>query len=272
MLYWLTTNLWTTGQGLITRQADAEAAAAGEEELSHSAERRLRRRNGATRRKRLPRSRLRRNPDAGAQGGSEEKGSRRMSEGISVEMTGETVGEAKWAAVRELERMHPGLDKAAVRFQVVTEGERGLLGVGYEPARVVASLARKRRRPAGSWNRPAATAKATTPARLREVVERIAQRNRRAVHRRDRGERGRDPRRLRRPRPRDADRPSRPDDRRDPVPRQRDSLPRPVRGAQAGDRRCGRLPRPPPGDPRRARTSAWQSRRPRPGSAWSSSR
>jgi predicted RNA-binding protein Jag len=62
-----------------------------------------------------------------------------MSE-ISVEMTGETVGEAKWAAVRELERMHPGLDKAAVRFQVVTEGERGLLGVGYEPARVVASL------------------------------------------------------------------------------------------------------------------------------------
>ncbi len=55
-------------------------------------------------------------------------------------MTGETVGEAKWAALRELERMRPGLDKAAVRFQVVTEGERGLLGVGYEPARVVATV------------------------------------------------------------------------------------------------------------------------------------
>ena len=57
-----------------------------------------------------------------------------------VEATGETVGEAKWAALRELEKLHPGLDKAAVRFQVVSEGERGLLGVGYAPARVVASI------------------------------------------------------------------------------------------------------------------------------------
>ena len=59
---------------------------------------------------------------------------------LQVETTGETVGEAKWAALRELERLHPGLDKAAVRFQVVSEGERGLLGVGYAPARVIASL------------------------------------------------------------------------------------------------------------------------------------
>jgi spoIIIJ-associated protein len=57
-----------------------------------------------------------------------------------VEATGETVGEAKWAALRELERRHPGLDKAAVQFEVVAEGERGILGVGYEPARVVAHL------------------------------------------------------------------------------------------------------------------------------------
>jgi spoIIIJ-associated protein len=61
-------------------------------------------------------------------------------EGRSVEATGETVGEAKWAALRELERMYPGLDKSAVRFHVVSEGERGLLGVGYSPARVVASV------------------------------------------------------------------------------------------------------------------------------------
>jgi spoIIIJ-associated protein len=58
----------------------------------------------------------------------------------TVEATGETVGEAKWAALRELEQRHPGLDKAAVQFEVVSEGERGLLGVGYSPARVVASL------------------------------------------------------------------------------------------------------------------------------------
>ena len=99
-----------------------------------------------------------------------------MSE-LSVEMTGETVGEAKWAALRELERMRPGLDKAAVRFQVVTEGERGLLGVGYEPARVVASIERasrtatRRRRPSP---RSRARARARTRRRLREVVERIA--------------------------------------------------------------------------------------------------
>jgi spoIIIJ-associated protein len=59
---------------------------------------------------------------------------------LQVETTGETVGEAKWAALRELERLHPGLDKSAVRFQVVSEGERGLLGVGYAPARVIAVL------------------------------------------------------------------------------------------------------------------------------------
>jgi spoIIIJ-associated protein len=90
---------------------------------------------------------------------------------LSVEVTGETVGEAKWAALRELERMQPGLEKTAVRFQVVTEGERGLLGVGYEPARVIATVA------AGE-----APVRAAAPqrdesedaARLREVVERIA--------------------------------------------------------------------------------------------------
>jgi spoIIIJ-associated protein len=58
---------------------------------------------------------------------------------ISVEMTGETVGEAKWSAVRELQRRVPGLDRDAITFQVVTEGERGLLGVGYTPASVIAS-------------------------------------------------------------------------------------------------------------------------------------
>ena len=96
-----------------------------------------------------------------------------MSE-IDVEMTGETVGEAKWAALRELERMRPGLDKEAVRFQVVTEGERGLLGVGYEPARVIASVAEGSapvREPHAPTTREGESSDA---ARLREVVERIA--------------------------------------------------------------------------------------------------
>jgi spoIIIJ-associated protein len=59
---------------------------------------------------------------------------------LQIEATGETVGEAKWSALRELERQRPGLDKGAVRFQVVTEGERGLLGVGFAPARVIATV------------------------------------------------------------------------------------------------------------------------------------
>ena len=73
-----------------------------------------------------------------------------MSAGpLQVEATGETVGEAKWAALRELEKLLPGLDKSAVQFQVVSEGERGLLGVGYSPARVIAID-----RSDARWSRP----------------------------------------------------------------------------------------------------------------------
>jgi spoIIIJ-associated protein len=90
---------------------------------------------------------------------------------VSVESTGETVGEAKWAALRELERKRPGLDKAAVRFQVVSEGERGLLGVGYEPARVVASVEDDGLAAAA----PAAPAgdESEDGGRLRELVQRV---------------------------------------------------------------------------------------------------
>jgi spoIIIJ-associated protein len=59
---------------------------------------------------------------------------------VSVEATGETVGEAKWAALRELGSLVPDLDRDSVEFQVVSEGERGLLGVGFSPARVIASV------------------------------------------------------------------------------------------------------------------------------------
>jgi spoIIIJ-associated protein len=64
-----------------------------------------------------------------------------VTEDLFVEATGETVGEAKWAALRQLERQRPGIDRNTVRFEVVSEGERGLLGVGYAPARVVATAA-----------------------------------------------------------------------------------------------------------------------------------
>ena len=95
-----------------------------------------------------------------------------MSPEVSVEASGETVGEAKWAALRELERKRPGLDKASVRFQVVSEGERGLLGVGYEPARVIASCDDDgAAEPIASVPREGESADAT---QLREIVGRIA--------------------------------------------------------------------------------------------------
>jgi spoIIIJ-associated protein len=86
---------------------------------------------------------------------------------VSVEATGETVGEAKWAALRELESLVPHLDRDSVDFQVVSEGERGLLGVGFAPAHVIASI------PAdavGGAEPDAAGEGATGP---REIVERI---------------------------------------------------------------------------------------------------
>lgn len=73
-----------------------------------------------------------------------------MSDELSVEATGETVGEAKWSALRDLERLAPGIDRETVRFQVVSEGERGLLGVGYTPARVVATVQRPAEPAAGA--------------------------------------------------------------------------------------------------------------------------
>lgn len=91
-----------------------------------------------------------------------------------AEGTGETVGEAKWAALRELERRFPGVDKAVVRFAVVSEGERGLLGVGYAPARVIASLdeAVVPERPHATET-PAPHAPGSPPARLQELLERV---------------------------------------------------------------------------------------------------
>ena len=91
-----------------------------------------------------------------------------MSE--EVEATGETVGEAKWSALRELERRFPGLDKADVTFEILAEGERGLLGVGYAPARVVARLA-ETTRPAGVKAQEAHPP-GSPAARLQELVAR----------------------------------------------------------------------------------------------------
>ena len=89
-----------------------------------------------------------------------------MTDELRVEATGETVGEAKWHALRDLERLRPALDKSAVRFEVLAEGERGLLGVGYAPARVVAVVS-------GESAPPAAPDDSPSVARVREILERV---------------------------------------------------------------------------------------------------
>jgi spoIIIJ-associated protein len=93
-----------------------------------------------------------------------------VSEAFTVEATGETVGEAKWAALRELERLHPAIDKSSVQFEVISEGERGLLGVGYAPARVIATAA------ASESNGDAVAApldESDLAADVRSIVERV---------------------------------------------------------------------------------------------------
>jgi spoIIIJ-associated protein len=92
---------------------------------------------------------------------------------LQVETTGETVGEAKWSALRELERQRPGLDKAAVRFQVVSEGERGLLGVGFTPARVIATVSADAVAPPSPA--PAPADESDLCAEARELVQRIVE-------------------------------------------------------------------------------------------------
>jgi spoIIIJ-associated protein len=92
-----------------------------------------------------------------------------VSKELSVEATGETVGEAKWKALRDLERLAPGLDRGSVRFQVVSEGERGLLGVGFTPALVVASTD-SAAKPNASVPRPDESDEA---AHIRGLVERV---------------------------------------------------------------------------------------------------
>ena len=94
-----------------------------------------------------------------------------MNEALTVETTGETVGEAKWAALRELERLDPAVDKATVRFEVVTEGERGLLGVGYAPARVIATAEALSGEPPTSAG---PREEADLASDVRSLVERIA--------------------------------------------------------------------------------------------------
>lgn len=57
---------------------------------------------------------------------------------VRAEQEGASVAEAKARAIEEIRRQAPGIAEDEIAIQVVDEGERGLLGIGTKPARVVA--------------------------------------------------------------------------------------------------------------------------------------
>jgi spoIIIJ-associated protein len=104
------------------------------------------------------------------------------SEHVEAEGAGETVGEARWAALRELERLAPGLDRESVEYVVVSEGQRGLMGLGREPAKVLARAERPPAPPTAAVATANAAVEAQTQptddlsedaARVHELVARI---------------------------------------------------------------------------------------------------
>ncbi len=171
LLYWVTTNLWTVGQGLVTRRMMPKPVAPPKRS-SRTPAQDAPAPAPATAKAAVPASSSgsRRSPAAQeARPADPAMTSEELPLGPDqVEGTGETVGEAKWAALRELERRHPGIEKSQVRFQVVSEGERGLLGVGFTPARVIAELSGQAPKAA----KPRVEEEPGTPsAQLRELVE-----------------------------------------------------------------------------------------------------
>jgi spoIIIJ-associated protein len=59
---------------------------------------------------------------------------------VRTEAEGETVGEARYNALRALRDERPDLAEADVDFEVLSEGRRTMLGRVTEPARVVATV------------------------------------------------------------------------------------------------------------------------------------
>ena len=141
VLYWMTTNLWTVGQGLVTRRLVPEGRAAADRS-SRTSEASPGGGTGAEEtaeagRARRPRRDGRRRGAAAAPppGEAEEESAPQMSaRGRAVGRgerrdgrRGEVAGAAGARAAA------PGIDKSRVRFQVVSEGERGCSASATRP-------------------------------------------------------------------------------------------------------------------------------------------
>lgn len=153
------------------------------------------------------------------------------------EFTGKSVEEALRNA-----REAFGAELNDLDFEILTPGSRGVLGMGAEPARIVAAPLAELG--GAAPKREAAAAQPLPPAPPREDRPRFGDRDRDRGPRREGGDRDRGPRRDggdrdRGPRPEDRDRRPRPEGDRDRGPRP--DGPRPVM-AEAGPR--GEAPRP----------------------------
>ena len=252
LIYWMTTNLWTVGQGIITRRMVPKPAPA-----------RSARRGRRRRRSRRPSNgdgagpaevhcfRLRAVPvdnpgPAAPREAEEEAGRPPVSEPLTVEATGETVGEAKWQALRELERWRPGSTRrpSASRWSPRASADCSASATrlpgwwrsvdapaGLRPR--LSPAVRRRTRASSpptcaSCSRGSPTA-STSDCRVEIVEDEEAVTGSLAGD--DLGP---------------ADRPPRPDDRRDPVPGERDRLPHVRRRPQGRGRGRRGLPRAPP--------------------------
>jgi spoIIIJ-associated protein len=83
-------------------------------------------------------------------------------ERVAAEAEGETLGEAKWSAMKELEPRFPGIDGDCVRFEVVDEGGEG------RPARVRGEV------DVDAWREAVDRLPEEAAERARVVVTRIA--------------------------------------------------------------------------------------------------
>lgn len=96
--------------------------------------------------------------------GESESGAGARPDDLSVESEGATLGEARWAAMKELEPRFPGVTAECVAFSVVDEGG------GEAPARVRGEV------DVEAWRGAASEALPEEPAeRLRAVVTRVVQ-------------------------------------------------------------------------------------------------
>jgi len=88
------------------------------------------------------------------------------SEGdVRARGVGNTLGEAKWAAMKELEQRFPGVDAGSVRFEVLAEGGQE----GGDPAEVVGEV------DLASWRRTAGELPDEPVERVRALVSHVCQ-------------------------------------------------------------------------------------------------